>query len=372
MPAPANLSKKPTRASYARMLAHITIGLGISTGAALVAGPANGQSCDRCAGLKSSTCGCESEIRPGPKHCNCKCVPKQSLGEQLLSHFDKVGDRFEAKAKTSCNGLCDHAARSRHNLGPTCGCQSSQGPKCGCDFNSDHPSHASAPFQYSPSQNATACPFTSDPNRFAIGSIGDKHINTPVNNDPLAKTTIAPAPDPTRRPILVERVPGEQKKSTHEFTNLSDPPPAWAPASKPPQETNPIAPTESKLPDVLVDPFKDDVSFRGTRQKMEGILLTSDRQLSNRYLRLAPSDRVAEEESTPIRSKKPSRLSPIKQSGPNLKFEATESVTSNGSQVVPSNFSEESIEKAFVRKEIPKRYSDEMPLVPRTRVPTKR
>ena len=273
MPAPSNLFKKPTRASYARMLAHITIGLGISTGAALVADPAHGQSCDRCAGLKSPTCGCEFENRPGPKHANCKCVPKPSLGEQLLSHFDKVGDRIEAKAKNRCNGLCDQATRSRYDLCPTCGCES---------------------------------------------------------------------------------------------------PPAWAPDSKPPQKTNLITPAESKLPDVLVDPFKDDASFRGTRQKMERILLTSDRQILTKDPRNATSDRRAEKESIPFMSEKPSRLSPIKLSGPNLQFEATESASSNGSQVVPSNFFEESMGKVILRKETPKRYSDEMPLVPRMRVPTKR
>lgn len=366
MPAPANLSMKPTRASFARMLAHITMGLAISTGAAFVAGPAHSQSCDRCAGLKPPTCGCEYENRIGPKQWYCKCVPKPSLGEQLLSHFDKVGDRIEAKAKKHGNGHCDHAARSRYNLCPTCGCESPQDPSCGCEFNSVQSSRAVAPFQYSPSQNTMARPFPSDPNRFAIGSIGDKHIDTPVHSDQFVKTPVAPAPDPT-----MQRIPFEQRTNKPELTDLSDPPPAWAPDSKPPQETNPITPEESTLPDVLVDPFKDDASFRGTRQKMEGILLTSNRPLSAKDLRFAPSNRVAEEESTPIKPKKPSRLSPSKRSGPNLQFEATESASSDGSQVVPSNFFEESKGRVIVRKEMPKRYSDEMPLVPRMRVPTK-
>ena len=319
MPAPSNLSKKPTRASYARMLAHITIGLGISTGAALVADPAHGQSCDRCAGLKSPTCGCEFENRHGPKQANGKCVPKPSLGEQLLSHFDKVGDRIEAKAKNRCNGLCDQATRSRYDLCPTCGCESPQGPSCGCEFSSVQPSRAS------------------------------------------------PVPDPT-----MQSISSEQRKSKPKLTDLSDPPPAWTPDSKPPQETNLITPPESELPDVLVDPFKDDASFRGTRQKMERILLTSDRQISTKDHRFAPSDRRAEKESIPFMSKKPSRLSPIKLSETNLQFEATESASSNGSEVVPSNFFEESTGKVILRKEMPKRYSDEIPLVPRIRVPTKR
>ena len=333
MPAPANHSKKPTRASYARMLAHITIGLGISTGAAFVSGSTHGQSCDRCAGLKSQSCGCESESRAGPKQSYCKCIAKPSLGEQLLSHFDKVGDRIEARANPPRNGgQCDQDARSRYNHSPTCGCESPQGP-----------------------------------NRSAIGSIGDKQINTPVHNDPLVKTPDAPVLDPTMQRFLIEK-----RKSTPELNSLSDPPPAWDPYLKPPQKTNPKTPAESKLPDVLVDPFKDDVSFRGTRQEMEGILLTSDRQLSTNQQRFAHSDRVADQESTPIRPKKPSRLSPIKLGGPNLQFEATESASSHGSQVVPSNFTKESLGKAIVRKEMPKRYSDDMPLVPRIRVPTKR
>ncbi len=353
MPAPANLSKKPTRASFARMLAHITIGLGISTGAAIVAGPAHSQSCDRCASLKSPTCDCEYENRTEQKQWYCRCVPKPSLGEQLLSHFDKVGDRIEAKAKKPCNGQCDQAARRHYNLFPTCGCESPQGPSCGCE--------------YSPSQNAIVRPFSSDPNRFAIGSIGDKHINTPLHIDPIAKTPVATAPEPT-----LKSIPFEQKKATPELTNLSDPPPAWVPDSKPLKDTEPITPAESTLPDVLVDPFKDDASFRGTRQKMEGILLTSNPQPSTQDLGFGPSNRVVGEESSPIKPEKPSRLTPSKISGANLQFEATESASSNGSQVVPSNFFEESKGRFIVRKEMPKRYSDEMPLVPRMRVPTKR
>ena len=354
------------------MLAHITIGLGISTGAAFVASPAYGQACDRCVGLKSPTCGCESETGPGPKQSYCKCVPKPSLGEQLLSHFDKVGDRIEARAKTPCNGQCDQVARGRYNLCPTCGCESPQGPSCGCEFNTIQPSRVAAPFQYSHSKTVTARPFPGDPSRSAIGSIGDKQINKPVHNDQLVNTPVPPAPNSTIPLIPIERIPVEQRRSTPVLTDLSDPPPAWAPDPMPLKETNPMTPTESKLPDVLVDPFKDDVSFRGTRQRMEGILLTSDRQVSTKDLRLIPSDRVTEEESIPIKPKKPSRLSPVKPIGPNLQFEATESASSNGSQIVPSNFVEESMGRVIVRKEMPKRYSDEMPQVPRMRVPTKR
>ena len=311
MLSPANLSMKPTRAAYARMLAQIIIGLGISTGDAFVARPAHGQSCDRCAGLKSPKCGCEAEKKLGPEQWFCKCVPRLSLGEQLLCHFDKVGDRLEAKAKASNSGQCDQAAKSRYNSGQSCGCNSTQGPSCGCEFNSIQPSNASSPFRFSPLQTGTDRSFPGEPNRFATGSICDKHIIAPGHTDPLSKPPNAPATDPTVHNVPVERVPVEQPKVTPELTDLSDPPPAWAPDSKPPQKTNPINPSESKLPDVLVDPFKDDASFKGTRQRMEGILLTSDRQLSTKVLRLAPSDRVAEEESTPIKPKKPSRLSPL-------------------------------------------------------------
>ncbi len=369
---PANLPMKPTRATYARLLAQIIVGLGISAGPAFVAGPVHGQSCDRCAGLKSPKCGCEAEKRPGPEQWYRKCVPRLSLGEQLLSHFDKMGDRLEAKAKTASSGQYDQAVRSRYNSSQTCGCNATQSPSCGCEFNSIQPSNASSPFRFSPLETGTDRPFPDDPNRFATDSICDKHIIAPGHTDPLSRTPNTPATDPTAQNLPVERVPVEPLKVTPELTDLSDPPPAWAPDSKPPQKTNPITPSESKLPDVLMDPFKDDASFRGTRQKMEGILLTSDRQLSTKVLRLAPSDQVAEEESTPIKPQKPSRHSPLKLNGPNLQFEATESASSNSSQVVPSNFNEASMGKAIVRKEMKKRPSEEIPLVPRVRVPTKR
>ena len=366
MPAPVNFLHKPTKHSFARMLAQMTIGLGITAGAAFVASPSYSQSCDRCAGLKQPTCGCETEThsRSATKPCNCNYSPKPSLGEQLLSHFDRLGDRIEAKARTFSKCQCDQAANSRYNPGPTSGCESSQGPSCGCETCSAQSLWGLIPFQNSPSRVATPSPLHVDPNRSANGSIGDKNLHTPPiqnNNNSAIKPPLAQPPEPT-----LERIPFELRKLTPDNKTQSDPPPAWAPKPKVLQKS----PAELKLPDVLVDPFKDDASFRGTRQKMEGILLTSDRRAQLNGRRLAPPDQANDEQAIPIQIEKPTRLTPKQRNASNIQLDAADSAPIVSSQVVSSSYVE--VAPVVVRKEISKDDPTGMPHVPRIRVPSKR
>ncbi len=389
MLAPSKTTQKPFRASFARVLAHLTIGFGISTGAAMLAGPALSQTCDRCAGLNAPSCGCElaRTSRPGPKPCSCTCVPKPSLGEMLLSRLDQMGDRIEAKTKKQCDGRCDQAPMRFTDRGPTCGCESPQNPSCGCESNQMPSIHA--PFQYSSPQASSGPALPGDPNRFAVGSIGDKRLsNSSAHPSTIpAKKKMDPnsfgmpqdltdnAPDPVS---TVQRIPFEPRTPTHNRIPAveagiapqsvpnslksvpSDQPPIWAPKTpmKPPAESG------LKLPDVLVDPFKDDARIRGTRQKMEGVLLTSDRQQSTNTLRLAPPDQT--EEGTPA------KLTPTQRNSNGLQFEATDSASSEDSRVVPSSFVEPASVKVALRKVPSENIPNDMPQVPKIRVPQKR
>jgi len=215
-------------------------------------------------------------------------------------------------------------------------------------------------------ETTTPSPLHVDPNRSANGSIGDKQLYAPPtlnNNNSAVKPPHAPPPEPT-----LERIPFEQRKLTPDNKTQSDPPPAWAPKPKVPQKSQP----ESMLPDVLVDPFKDDASFRGTRQKMEGVLLTSDRRAQPNGLRLAPPDQGKDAQEIPIQIERPIRLTPKQRNSPNSQIDAADSAPTESSQVVSSGYVEMAPVKVVVRKET---FNDElsgMPHVPRIRVPSKR
>ena len=398
MPAISNQNQKSLRAAIAQVLAQLTIGLGVCTGAAILAGSTFGQSCDRCTGVNAPGCGCEapSAKTGGLKPCSCACTPKPSLGEKILSHLERAGDRFEAKAAKPSNGRCDQDPSCRTSAGPTCGCESPQGPSCGCESCSAPPSFARSPFQQS-RLPAILRPSNGDSSRFATGSIDDNRLkSTPSTQaSPTKGAQTKPAPQnpwvttpATQIPLepLVQRVPFEQKRLAPDANRIPadeakpsvqsipnavksvplDPPPAWNANTGLPPAASPTPPA-AKTPDVLVDPFKDDVSFRGTRDKMEGILLTSDRQITENALRSTPGDLESPARLTPAQ-----RDIPKKNEASGLLFEAAGSDSVQGSQVVPSNYLESVPVKTDLRKGTPKKTADQMPQVSKMRVPTKR
>ncbi len=368
------------------------------TGAAILAGSTFGQSCDRCAGVNAPGCGCEAPIAKigGSKPCSCACTPKPSLGEKILSHFERVGDRVEAKAARPSNGRCDQDPRSRSSAGPTCGCESPQEPSCGCESCSAPPSFTRSPFQQS-RLPPIARPSNGDSSRLATGAIDDMQLRSSpsTQGSPTKGAQAKPAPrnplvttPATQIPLepLVQRVPFEQKRLTPDTNRIpadevkpsvqsipnaiksvpSDPPPAWNANTGLPPAASPTPPA-AKTPDVLVDPFKDDVSFRGTRDKMEGILLTSDRQITENALRATPGDLDSPSRLTPAQ-----RDIPKKTEVSGLLFEATGSDSVQGSQVIPSNYLQSVPVKTDLRKGTPKKTADEMPHVRRMHVPTRR
>ncbi len=404
MPALANPTQKPTRASFARMLAQLTIGLGLSTVASIFADSAFSQQCDRCANMASPSCGCESENGHGlaPRPCT-KCVPKPSLGEMLLNHFDRVGDRYEAKAKKperipSCG--CE-SARS-----PSCGSEMPQSPNCGCESISVQQPIGNNSTQFSPLRTAPPRPFPIDPSQFSNGSIGNNHLNSSsppiVTISPTQKMQspainalqksppqITPAPEP-----MVQKTPFEQRKPATEHNRIPaaetpptnrynpnsvkqapldvpDTPPSWAPKSSRPDKVNPKSP-ESNLPDVLVDPFKDDASFHGTRRRMEGILLSNDRQVSTKSLPIAPIDQAESQADGLSPINRPNRFTPAQLSTPSLQFEASDSESIETSKVVSSSFAQALPVKVVARKANSKPDSNELPPVSRIKVPNRR
>ncbi len=412
MPALANPNQKRMRASIARMIAHMTIGLGITSLSMLGLGQLHAQTCDRCAGLASPNCGCEfaSSTASGPKRCACKCVPKQSLGEKLLGQLERFGDRIEANARNSSavgKCQCDQDSKTLSNRAPTCGCETSE-PSCGCEYgpgSADGTMHRS---QYAPSQVPILRPSTRNAMPFSNGSQDGTYSAPPIpksmNTQPRA--TLESATTPTNpkfsTPSLnapepkVQRVPLVEPNSTKQYTPSTlkptpfDPPPEYVP--KPSQPKPKSAPNlDPNMPDVLVDPFKDDASFRGTRIKKEGVLLTSGRRTSNNDMKSSVqkterSSQPTEREDREVpgsdgpsdrRSDGPSELttsqrqSPTAGNGPSLQFEASVPSSGEQSRVVSSSYME-ALPVKVVRRATANPEVNDFPQVPKVRVPQKR
>ena len=400
---------KLKRASFARMLAHLTFGLGISSGATLLAPSAFGQACDKCAGISAKSCGCElpSAKQSVPKPCTC--VRKPSVGELILGHLDRVGDRIEARSKKSGKGAtCGCEAPDAPSCGceavqgPTCGCEAPQSPSCGCEICSRTDYVSSVPSQLPPIQSALLRPNTRPPAPPANGVLVDKPNNATnlTGKMPVAKKQELSKSDKSldSSDPKVQRVPFEHGKTNSNPINRipavetgpsafppsipnvlkpipSDIPPAWTPNALPPKAKN-TAPTESKLPDVLVDPFKDDVSTKGKNKSM--IQLTSDRQITTNTLRSKPTDHLMEDQEEAIIIDRPARLTPKQKlpslqesSSESLQFEASESTSNQGSKVVSSSYLHAIPVPVVVRKDLTQDKSNGAPNVSKMRVPTK-
>lgn len=397
MPALANPKQKRMRDSLARMVAHLTIGLGMTTAAVISDRLAYGQTCDRCAGLNVPTCGCESAsgAASAPNQCSGKCPPKQSFGERLLGHFDKMGDRIEANVRSSriaSKCRCGQVALPSVGGAPTCGCEGSQ-PTCGCEFSfADTMGSATQP-QYMPSQAPALRLNSGNPSQFGNGAISEgtnssppiPRAMTPAPSKSVPSPSSAPSPSgpkfstppmPTPEPS-VQRVPFEQRKPSQEPNRIPavepaaprqtkpknlkptpmDPPPEYVPKPDLPKKT-PNPSNDPNMPDVLVDPFKDDASFRGSKQKTEGILLTGGRRTANsssknNAILLAPSQRhkdkpmeidAPQEMEAKSTFDMPASLTPSQKQAPtpsndsSLQFEASFPSSGEQSRVVPSSY----------------------------------
>ena len=411
MPAHVNPQQKPKSASFARMLAHITFGFGITTGATLLVPSAFGQACDKCSGMSAPSCGCEL---PTCKHSvpkSCTCVRKPSVGELILGHFDRVGDQIEARSKkrvkgatSSCESPQGPSCGCESAQGPTCGCEAPKSPSCGCEVCSRTDKIQSVPALLPPIQSALLRPNVQPTAPAAKGVLVDKQIDVslpPPGKQPVARqqnldTSInsAEISDPK-----VQRVPFEHRTPPSNSTNRipaietgpntttpsipnvlkpvpSDIPPAWTPNALPPKAKT-TAPIDSKLPDVLVDPFKDDLSSKSKNKSL--IQLTSDRQITTNSLRFGPADPSDADRETSLTIERPAKLTPKQKlstshesdSG-SLQFEASESASNTGATVVSSSYLHAVPAPVVVRKASTPVHSDGAPTVSKVRVPIKR
>ncbi|MCY2982182.1 MAG: hypothetical protein NTY15_00920 [Planctomycetota bacterium] len=427
MPAHVKPKQKPKSTSLARMLAHITFGFGITTGATLFAPSAFGQACDKCSGMSAPSCGCElsSSKHSAPKHSApkhsgpkpCSCVRKPSVGELILDHFDRVGDQIEARGKQREKGatsVYDSPQGPRYGCesvqGTTCGCKAPKSPSCGCEVCSptDHfprTNHVqSVPAQLPPIQSASLSPNVGPTAPAAKGVLVDKQNN--VSAHPIAKQPLVGKQDLNTSDHAVEhsepkvqRVPFENRTlpanpinrnadietgnntTTPSITNVLKPvpldtPPAWTPNAIPPKATT-TDPIDSELPDVFVDPFKDDVSSKGKNKSL--IQLTSDRQISTNTLRSGLSNYSDADPQDSLTIERPAKLTPKQKrstsqesASVSLQFEASESTSNAEAKVVSSSYLHSTPAPVVVRKASTLDKPTGAPTVSKVRVPTKR
>jgi len=408
MSALAQPIRKHTRASLARTLAQLSFGFGIVAGTVQLSTPVSGQTCDRCdsipalrSGLSS---GCESSGQTGKK---CSCACQSSWGEKLLNHLDKLGDRVEANSKRSCRCKVCASTNSPSNSG----CETNSGTTCRCEPAALITSHS---FQQTSPHTQIRQPFVDNSGSAAIGSIGDSQRTNPIPQVTAPPATVtrskpsdsfdAPrsqsstpfdaAPEP-----LVQRIPFEQRTSPAvEHPRIpavenvspklstpitipptpSEPPPILRPiplkpAIRPPANSVPPRRNESNIPDVLIDPFKDDASVRRTRDQLEGVLLTSDSQLMRQPLRLAPpgGSEAIDSPTTISPLELPPRLTPAQRQVPSSELDAMESVPREDSMVVPSNYVQ-AFPVIVIRGRTDTKPVDVKPQVSRMKVPTRR
>lgn len=317
MPAIANSTPALKRATFAKKLTRLSLGLSVAAG--ILSSPFNafGQTCDQCASQQAR------RLDPG---CGCvPCIPKPSFAEKFLKRLDELGDSIEARSMQATRLCNSNPIRSN------CVCTPTAAPSCGCEMNSIPP--ASASWQDSSSKSNTAYPFPDDPNKHAIGSLGDKNFIPPKESLPADEQ--APFIQ-----VPPNALPGLEKSS---------------------------------LPDVLVDPFKDDESASRPIRK-RGVSLTSDMQ-SKTSQALVRSKTPRNQDSVVSRSDAPAKLTAEQRAVPSIQFDAVEPVAPPSNEepiVVPSSFWDSRPVVSSPRRNVRSTDQENVPHVPRIQVPLKR
>ncbi|MFN7877570.1 MAG: hypothetical protein ACK5PB_19795 [Pirellula sp.] len=268
------------------------------------------------------SCGCESPVaRPlqaapikGPI---CYRPRSLSFAEKFLKQLDRVGDQLEWEAaRNSCSTCSCGASNVSMTFGPSCGCESAAPipgaamPSCGCGPNvptglpntmtrNGAGTNPSQPFVNNKggagqggqlnSSVSNGPMFPHKPKETqALGKISDQSATPPKIEKPVAAPvpqvngsrteglidqggqTTEPSSTPTsnterpsadRLPILQPTPTEDSKASTDEKQS-----PALPPA---------LPQSQDEIPDVLIDPFKDDTSWNGNRNRMNGVQLAS-------------------------------------------------------------------------------------------------
>ena len=356
MPAIANSTQAPKRATFAKKLTRLYLGLSLAAG--VLGSPLNalGQQCDRCASLQARTLdprfGCEPSVPAGDSNnrFSGQCVPKPSFAEKFLKRLDELGDSMKARSTQSCRQCDSNNVRSNFD-----------GTRA--------PASASTRGQNSRSNPKAAYLFPDKPKKHAMGSLCDQLVELPTIETPIAPSKVSPqASDPA------EKAPGNKSNG---LKSLPTPP-----SHQPADEQAPFIPTpsnalpeldKSSIPDVLIDPFKDDVSAARSLRK-RGVSLTSDMQ-SAKSFGLVRGKKPLNQDPVISQSDAPAKLTAEQRSVPSIQFEAMEPVATQSNEapsIEPTSYWDSRPSVISPRRDVRSAGQENAPLVLRTQVPQKR
>lgn len=284
-------SGKSSKIAVRKTMMRLVMGAGIAAGCVWSSSSLMAQGCDRCSStarpnmldrwLKANYC--DSCLTKSDNGCGSVCKP--TLGEKVLDYLDRAGDRFEAQnglKRKSCDcgsAGCDTVLKRQ----PTCGCETavhSHEASCGCEVSSSAAQQIVRTTPHATHLNAAVpqtLPVTTLPSGpVATGRIGDAVQpfvpRTPVANplSNLPKPT-ADIPISTTAPdlkSLSQPVESSLPVAT-EGPGLRSVPPipkrdSFAPPPLPHADIQ-STPASESLPDILVDPFKDDARAKPIR-----------------------------------------------------------------------------------------------------------
>lgn len=373
---------------------------------------------------QEASCGCEVSVSKCDGSCSKSMRPKQpSIAQQFLKQFDRIGDEIEAQAgyKPSAirKGKSASASCGVEAQGPSCGTEIVE-PTCGmelyCPPTGPGMTRPMPLYQYeSPSfqTDPPAAPIKKRPpatpmhpqvslEQQARGKINDSSgmPSVPVRRqepaklqepEPMNETTplqeprvqhrntpVVPEETPVALPQSVKepfapRLPQASSKPSERLISPSRNTPQSSP-ELPSRTGLPIGPTtpigspdlpqsQDEIPDVLVDPFRDDVSMRTRRDQMNGILQTSGsvKERSEPAAAIATPIRL---QAVPVQETEETPKSVIS-IGPS--FDSTESfvVTSSYAERVP-------VRVHTVKRNVSETRDEMTPFVNRTSVPRKK
>jgi hypothetical protein len=375
----SQLPKAKKHSAIARGL--LSAGVYVATALTGPVGTSIGQQCDRCAGIPTAShepaCGCETQVRP--QTCKKTCTPtKLSFAEKFLKRLDKIGDEIEGRIARPCSK-------------PSCDVVISTEPSCGCEVcSSSSTCESMAEGVVVPKNGQT---FPDNPSKHAIGTIGDQFSSAP----PVPKTTppvVKPnsslppivrgpnatppvgSPSPSastttspfeKRTPDAKRIPADETKAVEAPNTNQAAPPASLPTIP---NNSPPANTPQRLPDVLVDPFKDDPSAMNGRSTRNNVMLTGGSHFRKPGFKLKKP--TAETEPVVIpEGEMPAPLTPAQREVPNIQIEAREPMNIDTSSVVPTSYYEPVPVKTLVRRPVA---TDDQPVpnVNKVRVPARR
>jgi hypothetical protein len=294
MPNAIKTHKTMNRAAFSRVLLGLSVSAGVCIFMSTISACLGAPPCEQCDAKISRpsepSCGCENNIHAQPQATNnacktCKPACGPSFAEKFLKKLDEAGDRFEASRRKVKSGQCDvcfHQAEARINSHTRRPAQ----PSCGCETCSSEPvSIPALPHQtpvHSPVQVRNSTPGAS-------GAIGDQLPKA------LAQEPTTPNPPETKKPIqepALVRAPFEPRTPPAASPTLTQPVAPPVENVEPPKLPS-ASPAVPALPDILVDPFKDDPTAYEDTAQPKSIQLTSARRTHPNALRLR-SPNVAE------------------------------------------------------------------------------